>query len=92
MGIEGGSLREVLDGATLDELRSVLLALEGRVVHVGKSRTSTFLPHSLHIYPSDCPLVLTCVLFLLTSMRTLVPVRGGGMLPLFRILRYTFRV
>ncbi|CAM9740210.1 unnamed protein product [Ectocarpus sp. 6 AP-2014] len=35
MGIEGGSLREVLDGATPDELRGVLLALEGRVVHVG---------------------------------------------------------
>ncbi|CAN0493698.1 unnamed protein product, partial [Ectocarpus sp. 8 AP-2014] len=35
MGIEGGSLREVLDGATPEELRGVLLALEGRVVHVG---------------------------------------------------------
>ncbi|CAN0067146.1 unnamed protein product [Ectocarpus fasciculatus] len=35
MGIEGVSLREVLDGATPDELRGVLLALEGRVVHVG---------------------------------------------------------
>ncbi|CAN0418335.1 unnamed protein product [Ectocarpus sp. 12 AP-2014] len=35
MGIDGGSLREVLDGATPDELRGVLLALEGRVVHVG---------------------------------------------------------
>lgn len=47
MGIEGGSLREVLDGATEDELRGVLLALEGRVVHVGKSRSSEFLPHIL---------------------------------------------
>ncbi|CAM9193141.1 unnamed protein product [Ectocarpus sp. 4 AP-2014] len=35
MGIESGSLREVLYGATPDELRGLLLALEGRVVHVG---------------------------------------------------------
>lgn len=37
MDTEDGGLRAVVGGATSNELRSVLLALEGRVVDVGKA-------------------------------------------------------
>lgn len=40
MGTEDCGLREVVGGATVEELRGVLLALEGQVIDVGKPYVS----------------------------------------------------
>lgn len=42
-------IRDAIDGATAAELRGVLLALEGRVVDVGKHVSTSF-----YSYATDC--------------------------------------